>query len=122
MHSESPFGSGQVDAPAFSNEKAVTQPASDLLLLVFIHGFKGDDETFLQFPQRMQHVLSDTIPDCTVESIVFPVYEVWSPDSACLITSPELFPDERGSSKHVFTMHEKRKANTVIERSRRTVC
>ncbi|KAK0453436.1 hypothetical protein EV421DRAFT_681255 [Armillaria borealis] len=75
MHSEPPPGSGQVDAPAFSNEKAVTQPASDLLLLVFIHGFKGDDETFLQFPQRMQHVLSDTIPDCTVESIVFPVYE-----------------------------------------------
>lgn len=75
MHSEPPSGSGQVDAPAFSNEKAVTQPASDLLLLVFIHGFKGDDETFLQFPQRMQHVLSDTIPDCTVESIVFPVYE-----------------------------------------------
>ncbi|PBL02342.1 hypothetical protein ARMGADRAFT_1005737 [Armillaria gallica] len=75
MHSETPSESGQVDAPAFSNEKAVTQPASDLLLLVFIHGFKGDDETFLQFPQRMQHVLSDTIPDCTVESIVFPVYE-----------------------------------------------
>ncbi|KAK0242575.1 hypothetical protein EDD85DRAFT_294862 [Armillaria nabsnona] len=75
MHSAPPSGSGQVDAPAFSNEKAVTQPASDLLLLVFIHGFKGDDETFLQFPQRMQHVLSDTIPDCTVESIVFPVYE-----------------------------------------------
>ncbi|PBK72773.1 hypothetical protein ARMSODRAFT_953174 [Armillaria solidipes] len=75
MHSEPPSGSGQVDAPAFSNEKAVTLPASDLLLLVLIHGFKGDDETFLQFPQRMQHVLSDTIPDCTVESIVFPVYE-----------------------------------------------
>ncbi len=121
MHSESPSGSGQVDAPAFSNEKAVTQPASDLLLLVFIHGFKGDDETFLQFPQRMKHVLSDTIPDCAVESIVFPVYEVRSPDSACsLITSPELFPDERGSSKHVFTIHGKRKANIIIERSRRT--
>ncbi|KAK0498596.1 hypothetical protein EDD18DRAFT_1104114 [Armillaria luteobubalina] len=75
MHSESPSGSGQIDAPVFSNEKAVTQPTSDLLLLVFIHGFKGDDETFLQFPQRMQHILSDTIPDCTVESIVFPVYE-----------------------------------------------
>ncbi|KAK0230978.1 hypothetical protein IW262DRAFT_1453901 [Armillaria fumosa] len=75
MHSESPSVSGQVDAPVFSNEKAVTQPTSDLLLLVFIHGFKGDDETFLQFPQRMQHILSDTIPHCTVESIVFPVYE-----------------------------------------------
>ncbi|KAK0191145.1 hypothetical protein F5146DRAFT_930000 [Armillaria mellea] len=85
MHSEPPSGSGQADAPAFSNEKAVTHPASDVLLLVFIHGFKGDDETFLQFPQRMQHILSDTIPNCTVESIVFPVYEVQSPDSASVV-------------------------------------
>ncbi|KAK0206358.1 hypothetical protein DFS33DRAFT_583819 [Desarmillaria ectypa] len=75
MHSEPLSGSGQVDAPVSNDGKAVTQTASDLLLLVFIHGFKGDDETFLQFPQRMQHVLSDTIPGCTVESIVFPVYE-----------------------------------------------
>ncbi|KAK0490828.1 hypothetical protein IW261DRAFT_1555995 [Armillaria novae-zelandiae] len=101
MHSESPSGSGQVDTPVFSNEKAVTQPTSDLLLLVFIHGFKGDDETFLQFPQRMQHVLSDTIPNCTVESIVFPVYET------------------KGDLVSMFSsIHGKPKANTVIERSR----
>lgn len=57
-------------------EQALIRPVSDLLILVFIHGFKGDDETFLEFPQRMQHILTDTVPHCKVESIVFPVYEV----------------------------------------------
>ncbi len=63
------------DVPAV-DEKALTKSVSDLLILVFIHGFKGDDETFLEFPQRLQHILADTISHCNVESIVFPVYEV----------------------------------------------
>ncbi|KAG7449035.1 uncharacterized protein BT62DRAFT_888030 [Guyanagaster necrorhizus] len=71
MYSEPLSEPGLVGAPVSKEKQAV----SDLLLLVFIHGFKGDDETFLQFPQRIQHVLSGTIPDCTVESIVFPAYE-----------------------------------------------
>ncbi|KAF8917847.1 hypothetical protein CPB85DRAFT_1373990 [Mucidula mucida] len=62
------------DVPAV-DEKALTTSVSDLLILVFIHGFKGDDETFLEFPQRLQHILADTISHCNVESIVFPVYE-----------------------------------------------
>lgn len=50
---------------------------AELLLLVFIHGFKGTDETFKEFPERLEHMLSETIPDVTVESRVFPAYEVW---------------------------------------------
>ena len=49
----------------------------ELLLLVYIHGFKGTDETFKEFPERLEHMLSETIPDVTVETRVFPAYEVW---------------------------------------------
>ncbi|KAH9912620.1 uncharacterized protein BXZ73DRAFT_56148, partial [Epithele typhae] len=49
---------------------------SDLVLLVFIHGFKGDDSTFRDFPQRLQHIVSESLDHTLVESIVFPAYEV----------------------------------------------
>ncbi|KAJ6628805.1 hypothetical protein B0H10DRAFT_1940185 [Mycena sp. CBHHK59/15] len=48
---------------------------SDLLIVVFIHGFKGTDETFGAFPERLQHMLSETISNASVECIVFPAYE-----------------------------------------------
>ncbi|KDQ64254.1 hypothetical protein JAAARDRAFT_118213 [Jaapia argillacea MUCL 33604] len=47
----------------------------DLLLIVFIHGFKGTDSSFGGFPARLQHILSETIKNVTVECIVFPAYE-----------------------------------------------
>ena len=50
----------------------------ELLLLVYIHGFKGTDESFEKFPERLEHMLSETIPDVIVESKVFPAYEVWN--------------------------------------------
>lgn len=59
---------------AMDLEVAVIPP--ELLLIVFVHGFKGTDSTFSDFPQRLQHNLAETIPNVTVESIVFPAYEV----------------------------------------------
>ena len=50
---------------------------AELLLLVYIHGFKGTDESFRDFPERLEHMLSETIPDVIVESRVLPAYEVW---------------------------------------------
>ncbi|KIM25906.1 hypothetical protein M408DRAFT_330903 [Serendipita vermifera MAFF 305830] len=47
----------------------------DLLLCVFVHGFKGDDTTFGDFPSRLAHNLQATIQNVTVECILFPVYE-----------------------------------------------
>ncbi|KAI0711079.1 hypothetical protein C8T65DRAFT_648099 [Cerioporus squamosus] len=47
---------------------AQTAP-SDLVLLIFIHGFKGDDSTFGEFPQRLEHVLTESLPNATVESV-----------------------------------------------------
>ncbi|KAF8969448.1 hypothetical protein BDZ97DRAFT_1962349 [Flammula alnicola] len=54
---------------------ALTKLEPELVLLIFIHGFKGTDETFGEFPQRLQHILSETIPHATVEPVVFPAYE-----------------------------------------------
>ncbi|EIN10898.1 hypothetical protein PUNSTDRAFT_125531 [Punctularia strigosozonata HHB-11173 SS5] len=53
----------------------VSQPPPELLIIVFIHGFKGTDSTFGPFPERLRHVLGETIDNVIVESIVFPAYE-----------------------------------------------
>jgi hypothetical protein len=37
--------------------------------------FKGTDSTFVNFPVRLQHVLSETVDNVVVECIVFPSYE-----------------------------------------------
>jgi hypothetical protein len=57
-----------------------------------VHRFKGTDSTFGEFPERMQHVLSETIRNIHVESVVFPAYEVLpsviaigSPVKSCFI-------------------------------------
>ena len=55
---------------------ALTKVDPELVLLVFIHGFKGSDETFGEFPQRLAHNLSQTLPNATVEPVIFPAYEV----------------------------------------------
>ena len=55
---------------------AVVKQEPDLVLVIFIHGFKGTEETFGDFPQRLQHLLSETLEHTTVEALVFPAYEV----------------------------------------------
>jgi len=59
-----------------TNESTLAESSSNLLLVIFIHGFKGSDNTFKEFPKRLQHILSEGIDDIRVESIVFPAYEV----------------------------------------------
>jgi len=58
---------------------------AELLLLVYIHGFKGTDESFEEFPERLEHMLSETIQDVTVESRVFPAYEVWTHSASPIV-------------------------------------
>ncbi|KAH7305804.1 hypothetical protein B0I35DRAFT_443313 [Stachybotrys elegans] len=48
---------------------------SRVLLLCFIHGFKGTDNTFHEFPQDLKEAVGKQIPDHHVESIVYPKYE-----------------------------------------------
>ncbi|KAL4873708.1 hypothetical protein BDV12DRAFT_51789 [Aspergillus spectabilis] len=45
------------------------------LLLVFIHGFKGGDDTFGNFPQNIRSYLSRKLPAITVETVLYPKYE-----------------------------------------------
>ncbi|KAF4333662.1 hypothetical protein FBEOM_12532 [Fusarium beomiforme] len=45
------------------------------LLLCFIHGFKGTDNTFHEFPYDLKKVVARELPDDKVESIVYPKYE-----------------------------------------------
>ncbi|KAG9046548.1 hypothetical protein FS837_004204 [Tulasnella sp. UAMH 9824] len=47
----------------------------DLLICVFIHGFKGTDSTFGDFPVRLAHILETTISNVKSECIIFPAYE-----------------------------------------------
>ncbi|OJJ35265.1 hypothetical protein ASPWEDRAFT_109513 [Aspergillus wentii DTO 134E9] len=45
------------------------------LLIVFIHGFKGDDDTFENFPQHLRALASRALPAIKVTTAVYPKYE-----------------------------------------------
>ncbi|KAK1688995.1 hypothetical protein BDP55DRAFT_510040, partial [Colletotrichum godetiae] len=45
------------------------------LLLCFIHGFKGNENTFYDFPDDLKRSVTKQLPDHRVESIVYPQYE-----------------------------------------------
>ncbi|KAJ0415266.1 hypothetical protein BJY00DRAFT_267052 [Aspergillus carlsbadensis] len=45
------------------------------LLLVFVHGFKGGDDTFGNFPQHLKVLLSRQLPAIDVRTLVYPKYE-----------------------------------------------
>jgi len=45
------------------------------LLLCFVHGFKGNDNTFHDFPDDLKRSVTKQLPDHRVKSIVYPQYE-----------------------------------------------
>ncbi|KFY79532.1 hypothetical protein V499_01464 [Pseudogymnoascus sp. VKM F-103] len=45
------------------------------LLLVFIHGFKGDHKTFASFPDHVASTLAPSLPNTTILPLVYPAYE-----------------------------------------------
>ncbi|KAE8378879.1 hypothetical protein BDV26DRAFT_181956 [Aspergillus bertholletiae] len=45
------------------------------LLLVFIHGFKGDDDTFGKFPEHVRALIGRALPTITVATVVYPKYQ-----------------------------------------------
>jgi hypothetical protein len=46
-----------------------------VLLLCFIHGFKGDDDTFREFPKHLQDTITSNLPEDKIASVVYPKYE-----------------------------------------------
>ncbi|PLB43678.1 hypothetical protein P170DRAFT_441136 [Aspergillus steynii IBT 23096] len=45
------------------------------LLIVYIHGFKGDDDTFGDFPEHFRAQVSRSLPSVKVATAVYPKYE-----------------------------------------------
>ncbi|KAM7215354.1 hypothetical protein V8F06_009215 [Rhypophila decipiens] len=46
-----------------------------ILLLCFLHGFKGSDDTFGDFPKHLEASVAESLPDDLVTSVVYPKYE-----------------------------------------------
>jgi hypothetical protein len=45
------------------------------LLVVFIHGFKGGDDTFGTFPEHLRGLVSRALPAVKVTTAVYPKFE-----------------------------------------------
>ncbi|KAF9630485.1 putative pgap1-like protein [Lasiodiplodia theobromae] len=54
------------------------------LLLCFIHGFKGDDNTFFNFPRHLRAVVDNALPKLNVVSITYPQYETRGDLQSCV--------------------------------------
>lgn len=63
------------------------------LLLVFIHGFKGGDDTFGNFPNHLRALLSHALPKVTVLQIMYPKYETRGELHDCVARFKEWYFD-----------------------------
>ncbi|ETN45083.1 uncharacterized protein HMPREF1541_09959 [Cyphellophora europaea CBS 101466] len=45
------------------------------LVLVFIHGFQGDDDTFASFPKHLQALVNHALPNIDVVPLIYPKFE-----------------------------------------------
>ena len=59
------------DAPASGSSTNTKR----VLLLCFIHGFKGNDDTFQHFPEDLKRTIASNLDDNHIESVVYPKYE-----------------------------------------------
>lgn len=49
--------------------------APRLLLIIYIHGFKGDHTTFASFPAQLTALLSHRLPDTSIRHEIFPTFD-----------------------------------------------
>ncbi|KAF2123160.1 hypothetical protein BDV96DRAFT_618245 [Lophiotrema nucula] len=54
------------------------------ILLCFIHGFKGGDDTFANFPSHLKAILQHALPKVTIQAIVYPKYETRGDLTECV--------------------------------------
>ncbi|KAK2629285.1 hypothetical protein QTJ16_000105 [Diplocarpon rosae] len=54
------------------------------LLLCFIHGFKGGDDTFGGFPEHLRALVSHALPKVEVQAIVYPKFETRGDLAECV--------------------------------------
>lgn len=70
---------------------------NSLLYSSLLHRFKGTESTFGHFPERLRHILSETVANVVVESVVFPSYEASpSQSSAFLYLTSSIALSDKG--------------------------
>jgi len=67
--------SARSSAHVSPNSHTIANKMRKTLLLVFIHGFKGSDNTFNDFPKDLRALLSTALPQIDVLSVQYPRYE-----------------------------------------------
>jgi pimeloyl-ACP methyl ester carboxylesterase len=83
-----------------SSQKTFTQknnePTSAMkktLLLCFIHGFKGDDNTFGEFPANLKTLVAGALPKVNVQAIVYPRFETRGDLGECVARFRDWYVD-----------------------------
>jgi len=61
------------------------------LLLVFIHGFKGGDDTFARFPPHLKALLSHALPQLNIVQIQYPKFETRGDLAECVSNFKEWY-------------------------------
>ncbi|KAL8930682.1 MAG: hypothetical protein Q9208_000553 [Pyrenodesmia sp. 3 TL-2023] len=61
------------------------------LLLCFIHGFKGDSNTFSNFPEHLRALVSHALPRLNVKAVTYPQFETRGDLSSCVTRFREWF-------------------------------
>ncbi|KAN0086646.1 hypothetical protein V8E54_000334 [Elaphomyces granulatus] len=64
------------------------------LLLVFIHGFKGGDDTFGSFPEHLRALVSHALPNINVVALTYPRYETKGDLKECVARFREWLQDK----------------------------
>ncbi|KAK4056338.1 hypothetical protein OIO90_002782 [Microbotryomycetes sp. JL221] len=68
----------------------------ELLLLIFVHGFKGGADTFGAFPERVGHILRESQPNVDVQPIVYPPFDTRGELAAAVAERKSEFQDKGG--------------------------
>ncbi|KAF2710250.1 hypothetical protein K504DRAFT_405260 [Pleomassaria siparia CBS 279.74] len=64
------------------------------LLLCFIHGFKGGEDTFATFPSHLKAILQHALPKVTVLAITYPKFETRGDLHECVARFKEWLQDK----------------------------
>ncbi|KAH8801369.1 hypothetical protein F5884DRAFT_862069 [Xylogone sp. PMI_703] len=70
------------------------------ILLCFVHGFKGDEETFFHFPENLRSLVAEQEPELDVRTIVYPKYETRGDLAACVETFRDWLQDQVTDIEH----------------------
>ncbi len=67
------------------------------LLLCFIHGFKGGDDTFGNFPEHLRALVSHALPKVDVAAITYPKFETRGDLRECVGRFREWYVESRNA-------------------------